>query len=93
MVCFVNIREGESKREKESVCVPVKWQRERERERRIRMTRHNQNVSTPALNSLHKLQEVNYFSEKVKKKRLTSDVQYQHSSTFLSSVKKCDNVV
>jgi hypothetical protein len=51
--------------ERERLCVPVKWQRERER--RMRMTRHDQKVSTPALNSLNELQEVNYFAETVRK--------------------------
>jgi hypothetical protein len=70
---------------------------EKERDRPTRMTRHNQKVSTPSINSLHKLQEVYYFEGKVKREltylRLTSDIQYQHSSIFLLLVRKCDIVV
>lgn len=89
MVCFVNIREGVREREYRGSGS--------ERDRMTRMTRHNQKVSTHSINSSHKLQEVNYFAEKSKKGadvfRLTSDVQYQHSSTFLLLVRKCDTVV
>lgn len=79
--------------EKESAGEVAESERERERQTDENdKTQPNGYLLPPDI--LHKLQEVNYFAEKVKREltclRLTSDVQYQHGSTFLLLVRKCD---